>query len=69
MARTVIDIEDDVLEKAQKMTGINKKVDIVNYALKKLVEQKELEEILKLKGKIEWTGDLEEMRKERDDTR
>ena len=62
MARTVIDIEDDVLEKAQKMTGINKKVDIVNYALKKLVEQKELEEILKLKGKIEWTGDLEEMR-------
>jgi len=69
MARTVIDIEDDVLEKAQKMTGINKKVDIVNYALKKLVEQKEIEEILKLKGKIEWTGDLEEMRKERDDTR
>ena len=69
MARTVIDIEDDVLKKAQKMTGINKKVDIVNYALKKLVEQKELEEILKLKGKIEWTGDLEEMRKGRDDTR
>ncbi len=69
MARTLIDIEDDVLEKAQKMTGINKKVDIVNYALKKLVEQKELEEILKLKGKIEWTGDLEEMRKGQDDTR
>ncbi len=69
MARTVIDIEDDVLEKAQKMTGIKKKVDIVNYALKKLVEQKEIEEILKLKGKIEWTGDLEEMRKGRDDTR
>ena len=69
MARTLIDIEDDVLEKAQKMTGIKKKVDIVNYALKKLVEQKEIEEILKLKGKIEWTGDLEEMRKGRDDTR
>ncbi len=69
MARTVIDIEDDVLEKAKKMKGINKKVDIVNYALKKLVEKKELEEILKLKGKIEWMGDLEEMRKGRDDTR
>ena len=41
----------------------------MNYALKKLVEQKEIEEILKLKGKIEWTGDLEEMRKGRDDTR
>jgi len=41
----------------------------VNYALKRLVKQKEIEKILELKGKIEWTGNLEEMRKERNDTR
>jgi len=68
MARTVVDIEDRILKKAQKMTGIKKKVDIVNYALKKLVEQKEIEGILELKGKIEWTGDIEEMRKGRNGT-
>ena len=69
MSRTVVNIEDDILEKAQKLTGIKKKVDIVNYALKRLVKQKEIEKIVELKGKIEWTGNLKEMRKERNDTR
>lgn len=39
MSRTVIDIQDDLLRKAQKMTGISKKVEIVNFALKRLLEQ------------------------------
>lgn len=69
MSRTVIDIEDDVLEKAQKLTGIQKKVDVVNLALKKLVEQKEIEKILALKGKIKWEGNLEEMRAGRSGSR
>jgi Arc/MetJ family transcription regulator len=65
MSRTVIDIEDDVLRKAQRLTGISKKVDVVNYALKWLVEQKVIEQVLELKGKIRWEGDLTEMRKGR----
>jgi Arc/MetJ family transcription regulator len=69
MSRTVINIEDDVLKKAQKLTGIQKKVDIVNFALKKLVEQKEIEKILALKGRIKWEGNLEEMRAGRSGSR
>lgn len=69
MARTVVDIKDELLKKAQKLTGINKKVEIVNYALKRLVEQKEIEKILNLKGKIKWEGDIEEMRKGRSGSR
>ncbi|MEW6109407.1 MAG: type II toxin-antitoxin system VapB family antitoxin [Nitrospirota bacterium] len=65
MSRTVIDIENDVLKKAQRLTGIQKKVDIVNYALRKLVEQKEIEKILELKGKVKWEGNLEKMRADR----
>ena len=65
MSRTVIDIEDKLLKKAQKLTGINKKVEIVNYAIRRLVEQKEIEKILELKGKVKWEGNLEEMRKGR----
>ena len=38
MARTVIDIDEEVYAKAQRLTGIRKKVDVVNYALRKLVE-------------------------------
>jgi len=69
MSKTVIDIKDDLLKKVRSITGISKKVDIVNYALEKLVEQKEIEKILTLKGKIKWEGDLEEMRRGRSGSR
>jgi Arc/MetJ family transcription regulator len=65
MSRTVIDIQDDLLRKAQKVTGISKKVEIVNYALKQLLEQKELEQMLDLRGKVKWEGNLEAMRRDR----
>jgi len=65
MSRTIIDIQDDLLRKAQKMTGINKKVEIVNYALKRLLEQKEIERVLELRGKVKWEGNIERMRRDR----
>ncbi len=65
MSRTVIDIQDDLLKKAQKLTGISKKVEIVNYALKRLLEQKEFEKVLELRGRVKWEGDLAEMRRDR----
>jgi Arc/MetJ family transcription regulator len=65
MSRTVIDIENDLLKKAQRLTGMSKKVDVVNYALKRLVEQKAIEKVLDLKGKVRWEGSLEEMRRGR----
>jgi len=65
MARTVIDIDDEVLAQALQLSGLRKKVDVVNYALRKLVEQQEIERILDLKGKVQWEGDLEQMRKDR----
>ena len=65
MARTVIDIDEDIFARARKLTGLRKKVDLVNYALAKLVEQKEIEKILELMGKVQWEGDLEIMRRDR----
>ena len=68
MSRTVIDLDDELLEQARKLTGMKKKVDIVNLALDSLVRQKNIQKILELEGKIKWEGDLEEMRKGRSDT-
>ena len=65
MTRTIIDIHDDVLKKAQQLTGMSKKAEVVNYALKRLVEQKTIEQVLELRGKVRWEGDLTEMRKGR----
>ena len=66
MARTVLNIDDALYEQAKLYTGLKKKVDVVNYALKHLVEQREMEKILELRGNIEWEGDLDEMRRGRD---
>lgn len=65
MSRTVVDLRDDLVTKAQRLTGLTKKVEIVNFALERLIQQKELEEILTLKGSVQWTGDLRRMRRNR----
>ena len=66
MARTVLNIDDSLYEQAKLYSGLKKKVDVVNYALKHLIEQKDMEKMLELRGKIRWEGDLNEMRRGRD---
>ena len=65
MARTIVNLRDDLVRKAQKLTGLTTKVEVVNLALEKLVQQKEIEEIITLKGKVQWSGDLKKMRRNR----
>ena len=69
MSRTVVDLRDDLIQKARRITGLTKKVEIVNLALEQLIHQKEIEQLLTLKGCIQWTGDLKKMRKNRFGTR
>ena len=68
MSRTVVNLDDALYEEARIFTGLKKKVDVVNYALKHLIEQRDLEKILELRGKVVWEGDLDQMRKGRDGT-
>jgi Arc/MetJ family transcription regulator len=65
MSRTVVDLRDDLMRKAKVLTGLTKKVEIVNLALERLIQQKELEELLSLKGTVRWEGDLRRMRRNR----
>lgn len=65
MSRTVVDLRDDLVRRAQKLTGLTKKVEIVNLALERLIQQKEIEDVLSLKGNVIWEGDLKKMRSER----
>lgn len=67
MSRTVVDLRDDLVRKAQKLTGMTKKVDVVNLALQNLVRQKEIEGILRLRGAVRWEGNLKRMRRNRFD--
>ncbi|MEI6208871.1 MAG: type II toxin-antitoxin system VapB family antitoxin [Desulfuromonadales bacterium] len=69
MARTVVNIDDSLYEQARLFTGLKKKVDVVNYALKHLLEQRDMEKILELRGTIIWEGNLDEMRQGRNGSR
>ena len=63
--RTNIEIDDDVMREAQELAGTRTKRETVDLALRELVAQRRRMGMLKLEGKIEWQGDLGEMRKAR----
>jgi Arc/MetJ family transcription regulator len=62
--RTNIVLDEELLAEAMRRTGIKTKRAVVEEALKTLVRLKRQEEILKLRGKLHWEGDLDEMRRD-----
>ena len=62
--RTTIVIDDDLLEKAMRATGAKTKREVVELGLATLVRLKSQEEIRGLRGKLRWTGHLDEMRRD-----
>jgi Arc/MetJ family transcription regulator len=65
--RTNIVIDEELMKKGLRYTGLKTKKDVVNYALREMVQRKERQEILALKGKLHWEGDLEQTRRNRFD--
>jgi Arc/MetJ family transcription regulator len=65
--RTNIVIDEELMNKGIRYTGLRTKKELVNYALRELIQRKERKEILRLKGKLHWEGDLEEIRRSRFD--
>lgn len=60
--RTNIVIDDELMAKAIKATGLETKKDVVEQGLKLLVKRNEQQSIRSLRGKIKWEGDLDSMR-------
>jgi Arc/MetJ family transcription regulator len=63
--RTNIDIDDKLMRQAMKATGATTKKAAVEAALRKVVQLKRQEGIKKLRGKVQWVGDLDAMREGR----
>lgn len=62
--RTNIEIDDELLAQAMTASGKATKKDTVHEALELLVRIKKGQTALrKLRGKIEWEGDLDAMRR------
>ncbi len=60
--RTNIVIDDKLMSDALKATGLDTKKEAVEEGLKLLVRQNKQQAIRKLRGKLKWEGDLDEMR-------
>ncbi len=61
--RTSMVIDDGLLERAMRAAGAKTKREVVELGLAALVRLKEQEEIRGLRGKLRWTGDLDEVRR------
>lgn len=63
--RTNIEIDDKLMKDILKATGLRTKREAVELALQTLLKLEKQTEFRKLRGKIDWQGDLEEMRLDR----
>lgn len=66
MARTNIELDDALVEKAMRLTGARTKREVVNIALRRLVEKGSLyRAVRRLRGKRGWDGDVDAWRSSR----
>lgn len=60
--RTTILIDDDLMAEALEASGFSTKKEAVEQGLKFLIQRNRQTDILKLRGAVNWNGDLDDMR-------
>lgn len=60
--RTTLDIDDAIMQAAMRASGLKTKRATVEAALRLLVQVKAQTGIRKLRGRVQWQGDLDDMR-------
>jgi Arc/MetJ family transcription regulator len=62
--RTNIVIDDELMTETMRVTGAKTKREAVELGLRTLVRLGKQAEIKRLRGKLQWQGDLERMRRD-----
>jgi Arc/MetJ family transcription regulator len=62
MMRTNVVLDDELISSALKASGLKTKKAAIEEGLKLLVQVKSQTKIRDFRGKLKWTGDLDEMR-------
>ena len=60
--RTNIDIDEAVVREVQRITGARSKREAVDIALHELLARSRRADILQVRGKVRWEGDLSSSR-------
>ena len=62
--RTNIEIDDQLMRTAMKLSNTKTKKETVEHTLRALIQREQQRRMLKLKGNVVWEGNLAEMREE-----
>ena len=65
--RTNIDLDENLVNRALKLSGLRTKKELVDMALREFLRRKDQKKILELRGRIRWKGDLDLIRRSRFD--
>jgi Arc/MetJ family transcription regulator len=60
--RTNIEIDDQLMSDALRLTGARTQREVVEMGLRTLARLRQQEEIRRFRGKLQWDGDLDAMR-------
>jgi Arc/MetJ family transcription regulator len=60
--RTNVVVDDHLMASALKVSGLRTKKDAIEEGLKLLVQLRSQKGIKRYRGKLKWTGNLDEMR-------
>ena len=66
MIRTNIVIDEKLVNAAMKVTGIETRKALIDYALRELLRHEKQQQLLQLHGKIHWEGNVDSSREGRD---
>jgi Arc/MetJ family transcription regulator len=62
--RTNIEIDDELMRDALRVTGLKTKREAVELGLRTLLQLRRQEEVRNVRGKLPWEGDLDAMRRD-----
>jgi Arc/MetJ family transcription regulator len=60
--RTNIELDDALVQQAIKLSKLKTKKEVVHEALKNYIVSMKKKELLSLRGRVTWEGNLKEMR-------
>jgi Arc/MetJ family transcription regulator len=65
MHRTNVELDEKLVKEGMRLFNKRTKKELIHFALTELIRREKAKGILDLEGKIQWEGDLKEMRKAR----
>jgi len=65
MKRTNVVLDETLVEEAKQSTGLHTTRSVIEHALRELLRHEKQRKLLELRGKVDWDGDLDAMRRQR----